>query len=127
MLIEKKHFAEKASKNSQRLCRGGGHTDARNTILTTTHADGYKEGGPSPTLESTAMKATSPLLLQLRSTLPILLFLAATAAMASEPEQSAPAGAEAQDAAVHIVYVDRPEGAEAEEFHIRTLAHVLGR
>jgi hypothetical protein len=73
------------------------------------------------------MKATSPLLLQPRNTLPILLFLAATAAMACEPEQSTPAGAAAQDATVHIVYIDRPEGADAEEFHIRTLAHVLGR
>ncbi|GJM88681.1 hypothetical protein PR202_ga04772 [Eleusine coracana subsp. coracana] len=69
------------------------------------------------------MNTTSPLL-QPRSPLLILLFLAATAAaMAAEPEQSTPA---AQDAAVHIVYVDRPEGADAEEFHIRTLAPVLG-
>lgn len=73
------------------------------------------------------MNTTSPLL-QPRSPLLILLFLAATtaaaAAMAAEPEQSTPA---AQDAAVHIVYVDRPEDADAEEFHLRTLAPVLGR
>ncbi|KAL5202436.1 hypothetical protein ABZP36_013388 [Zizania latifolia] len=61
----------------------------------------------------------------------ILLFLAATAAsvaeiaMAAEPEQAAPAAA-AQEAAVHIVYVSRPEDADPEEFHIRTLAPVLG-
>ncbi|KAG8085695.1 hypothetical protein GUJ93_ZPchr0010g10941 [Zizania palustris] len=45
--------------------------------------------------------------------------------MAAEPEQAAPAAA-AQEAAVHIVYVTRPEGADPEEFHIRTLAAVLG-
>ncbi|XP_062181128.1 subtilisin-like protease SBT3.6 [Phragmites australis] len=63
--------------------------------------------------------------LQLRNPLLILLFLgAAAAAMAAEPEQAPPA--EAQEAAVHIVYVDRPEDADPEEFHIRTLAAVLG-
>ncbi|KAL5232586.1 hypothetical protein ABZP36_031362 [Zizania latifolia] len=63
----------------------------------------------------------------------ILIFFAATAAsvtteiaMAAEPEQVAPAAAAAQEAAVHIVYVSRPEDADAEEFHIRTLAAVLG-
>ncbi|KAL6848794.1 hypothetical protein ACP4OV_021377 [Aristida adscensionis] len=59
----------------------------------------------------------------------ILLFLgaAATAAMAAEPEQVTPAAAAAQEeAAVHIVYVDRPDGADPEEFHVRTLAPVLG-
>ncbi|KAK8921067.1 hypothetical protein KSP39_PZI019905 [Platanthera zijinensis] len=30
------------------------------------------------------------------------------------------------DAAVHIVYVDRPQEEEPEAFHIRTLASVLG-
>ncbi|GJN14496.1 hypothetical protein PR202_gb01333 [Eleusine coracana subsp. coracana] len=71
------------------------------------------------------MNTTSPLLQPRSPLLILLLFLAATAAaaMAAEPEQSTPA---AQDAAVHIVYVDRPEGADAEEFHIRTLAPVLG-
>uniref|UniRef100_A0ACD5U2D8 Uncharacterized protein n=1 Tax=Avena sativa TaxID=4498 RepID=A0ACD5U2D8_AVESA len=79
------------------------------------------------------MKTESPrhLLLLRNPSLLILLFLlvAATAsplvqiAMAAEPEQQAPA---AQEAAVHIVYVDRPEGADAEEFHIRTLAPVCG-
>ncbi|XP_044962443.1 subtilisin-like protease SBT3.17 [Hordeum vulgare subsp. vulgare] len=42
--------------------------------------------------------------------------------MAAEPEQAAAA----QEAAVHIVYVYRPEDADPEEFHIRTLSHVLG-
>ncbi|KAL6619185.1 hypothetical protein ACP70R_034324 [Stipagrostis hirtigluma subsp. patula] len=74
------------------------------------------------------MNAKSPIesrLPKLRNPLLILLFLgAAAAAMAAEPEQAAPAAA--QEAAVHIVYVDRPEGADPEEFHIRTLAHVLG-
>jgi hypothetical protein len=46
--------------------------------------------------------------------------------MASEPEQNAPPAA-AQEAAVHIVYVDRPEGADPEEFHLSTLTPVLGR
>nr|ACG29851.1 Pi starvation-induced protein [Zea mays] len=60
-------------------------------------------------------KTSSPLL--------IVLFLTA-AAMAAEPEkQAAPA---AQETAVHIVYVDRPEDADPEEFHIRTLTPVLG-
>ncbi|XBJ18226.1 hypothetical protein VPH35_009440 [Triticum aestivum] len=77
------------------------------------------------------MKTESPR--HLRNPLLVLLFLAAAAAaasaapavqiaMAAEPEQ-APA---AQEAAVHIVYVDRPEDADPEEFHIRTLAPVLG-
>uniref|UniRef100_A0A452Z6Y2 Inhibitor I9 domain-containing protein n=1 Tax=Aegilops tauschii subsp. strangulata TaxID=200361 RepID=A0A452Z6Y2_AEGTS len=76
---------------------------------------------------TTAMKTESPR--HLRNPLLVLLFLAAAAAapvaqiaMAAEPEQ-APA---AQEAAVHIVYVDRPEDADPEEFHIRTLAPVLG-
>jgi hypothetical protein len=76
------------------------------------------------------MKAESPRHLLRNPSLLILILLAAAAAfplaqiaMATEPEQT-PA---AQDAAVHIVYVDRPEGADAEEFHIRTLAPVLGR
>ncbi|CAL4900935.1 unnamed protein product [Urochloa decumbens] len=75
------------------------------------------------------MKTTSSPLLQPRSPLLILLFLTAAtaaAAMAAEPEQNAPPAAAAQEAAVHIVYVDRPEGADAEEFHLRTLAPVLG-
>ncbi|KAJ1263066.1 hypothetical protein BS78_09G156100 [Paspalum vaginatum] len=73
------------------------------------------------------MKKTSSQLLQPRNPLLILLFLtaaAAAAAMAAEPEQ--PAAPAAQEAAVHIVYVDRPADADPEEFHIRTLAHVLG-
>lgn len=79
-------------------------------------------------IHSTAMKTESPR--HLRNPLLVLLFLAAAAAaplaqiaMAAEPEQ-VPA---AQEAAVHIVYVDRPEEADPEEFHIRTLAPVLGR
>jgi hypothetical protein len=32
-----------------------------------------------------------------------------------------------EEATVHIVYVDRPEGADPEEFHIHTLGSVLGR
>lgn len=31
-----------------------------------------------------------------------------------------------EDGAVHIVYVDRPEGEDPEAFHIRTLASVVG-
>ncbi|KAG2627287.1 hypothetical protein PVAP13_3KG123674 [Panicum virgatum] len=72
------------------------------------------------------MKKTSSPLLQPRSPLLILLFLTA-AAMAAEPEQNAAPAAAAQEAAVHIVYVDRPEGADPEEFHLRTLTPVLGR
>ncbi|CAN6346719.1 unnamed protein product [Urochloa humidicola] len=79
------------------------------------------------------MKKTSSPLLQPRSPLLILLFLtaatatAAAAAMAAEPEQNAaPAAAAAQEATVHIVYVDRPEDADAEEFHLRTLTPVFG-
>uniref|UniRef100_A0A0E0L2Y1 Inhibitor I9 domain-containing protein n=1 Tax=Oryza punctata TaxID=4537 RepID=A0A0E0L2Y1_ORYPU len=63
----------------------------------------------------------------------ILLLAAAAAAAASvpqiamaaeQPEQAAPAAA--QEATVQIVYVDRPADADPEEFHIRTLAPVLG-
>ncbi|XP_008795572.2 subtilisin-like protease SBT3.17 [Phoenix dactylifera] len=53
--------------------------------------------------------------------------------MAEEPTKTPgqPAGEVAEeeeggDAAVHIVYVDRPENEEAEAFHIRTLAPVVG-
>ncbi|EAY98162.1 hypothetical protein OsI_20078 [Oryza sativa Indica Group] len=59
----------------------------------------------------------------------LLIFLAAAAyvpqiAMSTEqPEQAAPA---AQEATVQIVYLDRPADADPEEFHIRTLAPVLG-
>ena len=73
------------------------------------------------------MKTESPR--YLHNPLLTLLFLAAAVAaavqiaMAAEPEQ-APA---AQEAAVHIVYMDCPEDADPEEFHIRTLAPVLGR
>lgn len=71
------------------------------------------------------MKKTSSQLRQLSNPLLILLFLTAAAAMAAEPEkQAAPA---AQETAVHIVYVDRPEDADPEEFHLRTLTPVLGR
>ena len=44
--------------------------------------------------------------------------------MADGGEKSAGDGG---SAAVHIVYVDRPEGEEPEAFHIRTLASVVGR
>ncbi|XP_066362700.1 subtilisin-like protease SBT3.11 [Miscanthus floridulus] len=70
------------------------------------------------------MKKTSSQLRQLSNPLLILLFLTAAAAMAAETEkQAAPA---AQETAVHIVYVDRPEDADPEEFHLRTLTPVLG-
>ncbi|KAF2930925.1 hypothetical protein DAI22_05g172000 [Oryza sativa Japonica Group] len=59
----------------------------------------------------------------------LLIFLAAAASVpqiamsAEQPEQAAPA---AQEATVQIVYLDRPADADPEEFHIRTLAPVLG-
>uniref|UniRef100_A0A0D9WGX4 Inhibitor I9 domain-containing protein n=1 Tax=Leersia perrieri TaxID=77586 RepID=A0A0D9WGX4_9ORYZ len=72
------------------------------------------------------MKTNSPR--HLSNPLLILFLLATIAAQidmaACEPEQQTPAAA--QEAAVHIVYVDRPADADAEEFHIRTLAPVLG-
>ncbi|KAE8808397.1 subtilisin-like protease SBT3.5 [Hordeum vulgare] len=43
--------------------------------------------------------------------------------MAAEPEQAAAA----QEAAVHIVYVEHAEDADPKEFHICTLSPVLGR
>ena len=77
------------------------------------------------------MKTKSPRHLSNSNSLLVLFFLAAASAsslveiaMAAEPEQAPPAAA--QEAAVHIVYVDRPEDADPEEFHIRTLAPVLG-
>ncbi|PKA51714.1 Xylem serine proteinase 1 [Apostasia shenzhenica] len=47
--------------------------------------------------------------------------------MADESEKSVaePGTGSEDDAAVHIVYVERPEG-EPEAFHIRTLASVVG-
>jgi hypothetical protein len=71
------------------------------------------------------MKKTSSQLRQLSNPLLILLFLTAAAAMAAEPEKQAASAA--QETAVHIVYVDRPEDADPEEFHLRTLTPVLGR
>ncbi|XP_044951047.1 subtilisin-like protease SBT3.4 [Hordeum vulgare subsp. vulgare] len=72
------------------------------------------------------MKSTQTPRHHLRNPLLALLFLAAAAAaqiaMAAEPEQAAAA----QEATVHIVYVDRPEDADPEEFHIRTLSPILG-
>ncbi|XP_010910392.1 subtilisin-like protease SBT3.17 [Elaeis guineensis] len=44
--------------------------------------------------------------------------------MADEPTKAP--GQPAGDATVHIVYVDRPESEEAEAFHVRTLAPVVG-
>ncbi|XP_020082281.1 subtilisin-like protease SBT3.9 [Ananas comosus] len=49
-----------------------------------------------------------------------------SAPMADEHAKLPPEEAEAEEAKVQIVYVDRPEGADPEEFHIRTLGAVLG-
>ncbi|KAI5022281.1 hypothetical protein ZWY2020_059011 [Hordeum vulgare] len=72
------------------------------------------------------MKSTQTSRHHLRNPLLALLFLVAAAAahivMAAEPEQAAAA----QEATVHIVYVDLPGDANPEEFHIRTLSPVLG-
>lgn len=60
-------------------------------------------------------------------------FLLVSVLMAEEPTKIPGQAAgevpeeEAGDAAVQIVYVDRPETEEAEAFHIRTLASVVGR
>ncbi|XP_020083221.1 subtilisin-like protease SBT3.9 [Ananas comosus] len=63
----------------------------------------------------------------------VVLFLALpvtsiSAPMADEHAKLPPeeAEAEVEEAKVQIVYVDRPEGADPEEFHIRTLGAVLG-
>nr|XP_010911877.1 subtilisin-like protease SBT3.9 [Elaeis guineensis]XP_010911878.1 subtilisin-like protease SBT3.9 [Elaeis guineensis] len=59
-------------------------------------------------------------------------FLLVSVLMAEEPTKIPDQAAgevpeeEGGDAAVHIVYVDRPETEEAEAFHIRTLASVVG-
>ena len=55
----------------------------------------------------------------------IVLFVLVSVSMADEPTKAP--GQPAGDATVHIVYVDRPESEEAEAFHIRTLAPVVGR
>ncbi|KAJ4799457.1 Subtilisin-like protease SBT3.3 [Rhynchospora pubera] len=57
-----------------------------------------------------------------------LLLLSLVLALMAE-ERSATSASEIEkkeEATVHIVYVDRPEGADPEEFHIRTLGSVLG-
>lgn len=60
-----------------------------------------------------------------------LLFSSVLALMADKCEAGG-AGVEVEketkeEATVHIVYLDRPEGVDPEEFHIRTLGSVLGR
>ena len=105
------------------------HTEARDPIgrFAATAPQAGTAIRTSLSSKPTAMKKTSSPLLLPRSPLLILLFLTAAAAMAAEPEQNAAPAAAAQEAAVHIVYVDRPEGADPEEFHLRTLTPVLGR
>ncbi|KAM3410677.1 hypothetical protein ACQJBY_002730 [Aegilops geniculata] len=88
-------------RGGQKILRGEGKTGQE-------HAERPKQGDTSRTQPPAAAAAAAPV---------------AQIAMAAEPEQQTPA---AQEAAVHIVYVDRPEDADPEEFHIRTLAPVLG-
>ncbi|XP_072998480.1 subtilisin-like protease SBT3.3 isoform X3 [Typha latifolia] len=54
----------------------------------------------------------------------LLLLLALVSLEILMAEESTNPGAE--EATVQIVYVDRPEGEDPEEFHIRVLASVLG-
>ncbi|KAJ1703226.1 hypothetical protein LUZ63_003005 [Rhynchospora breviuscula] len=56
----------------------------------------------------------------------LLLLSLVLALMAEERSASASEIEKKEEATVHIVYVDRPEGADPEEFHIRTLGSVLG-
>lgn len=51
-----------------------------------------------------------------------LLFISIIAMAEAKPDHTS-----SSDSAVQIVYVERPENEEAEAFHIRTLASVLGR
>ena len=51
----------------------------------------------------------------------IFAFLLVDCSMAEEIQKSGDG-----EAAVHIVYVDRPEGEEAEAFHIKVLSSVVG-
>ncbi|XP_044952181.1 subtilisin-like protease SBT3.5 [Hordeum vulgare subsp. vulgare] len=73
------------------------------------------------------MKSTQIPHHRLHNPLLSLLFLAAEEAaqitMAAQLEHAAAT----QEAAVHIIYVDRPEDVDPEEFHICTLSPVLGR
>lgn len=62
----------------------------------------------------------------------VLLLLLSTVLSSMSNERGADGAAieleeEKEEATVHIVYVDRPEGTDPEEFHIRTLGSVLGR
>ena len=131
--VEKK-FTSPRSKTRRdavtRICRDGQHAEARDPVgrfaATAPQPQARTAIKTSLSSKPAAMKKTSSPLLQPRSPLLILLFLTA-AAMAAEPEQNAAPVAAAQEAAVHIVYVDRPEGADPEEFHLRTLTPVLGR
>ncbi|KAJ3677881.1 hypothetical protein LUZ60_001684 [Juncus effusus] len=67
------------------------------------------------------MKKTSSFIIPLS----VLLLFAAFFVLASMATEGSSAG-ETEKATVHIVYVDRPAESEPEEFHIRTLASVLG-
>ncbi|KAK8970966.1 hypothetical protein KSP40_PGU022455 [Platanthera guangdongensis] len=58
-----------------------------------------------------------------------LLFISSISVLMAEESNKAAGDSvpdSSADAAVHIVYVDRPQGEEPEAFHIRTLASVVG-
>ncbi|GER38692.1 subtilase family protein [Striga asiatica] len=61
-------------------------------------------------------KFSQPILLSQLSLLFLFLILIPSMADSSSPSE----------AQVHIVYTERPEGLESEEYHIKTLASVLG-
>jgi hypothetical protein len=65
---------------------------------------------------------------------PLVLFLLLPTVLSSMANEGGADGAgielekeKNEEATVHIVYVNRPEGADPEEFHIHTLGSVLGR
>ncbi|XP_020082346.1 subtilisin-like protease SBT3.9 [Ananas comosus] len=84
-------------------------------------------------MNASASPSSSRFLLFVSFFVVVVLFVALpvtsiSAPMADEHAKLPPeeAEAEVEEAKVQIVYVDRPEGADPEEFHIRTLGAVLG-
>ncbi|KAF3331969.1 Subtilisin-like protease SBT3.5 [Carex littledalei] len=60
---------------------------------------------------------------------PLVLFLLFSSVLALMADERAGVEVEKEtkeEASVHIVYLDRPEGVDPEEFHIRTLGSVFG-
>ncbi|KAL5715712.1 hypothetical protein ACHQM5_017496 [Ranunculus cassubicifolius] len=57
---------------------------------------------------------------------PLIIFIVSIFLIKPTTTMAAESGAGSKDAAVHIIYCEKPEGEEPEAYHIRTLTSVLG-